>query len=157
MGFIAKRVKKSGTMSIQAAPAAVFPLLCPKREEEWIDGWAAKVIYSQSGVAELDAVFVLNKAPEGESCWVTTRYEPPVAVDYTWVAAGLMTTRLSLRVAENGNDASDVAFSYCLTGLSETGNGCVAEYEKRFDAIVDGLEKKLNHFIKYGRMLKIEG
>ena len=44
-------------MALAAAPARVFPLLCPVREAEWLPGWHAEVLHSASGLAELGCVF----------------------------------------------------------------------------------------------------
>ena len=34
-----KRVTRTYTQQLVAEPSAVFPLLCPVREADWIDGW----------------------------------------------------------------------------------------------------------------------
>ncbi len=36
-----------------ASPGKVFPLLCPVLEAKWVPGWEYRLIYSQSGIAEL--------------------------------------------------------------------------------------------------------
>jgi hypothetical protein len=38
--FDAKRVTRSYRQTINAAPEVVFPLLCPVRESEWLEGGA---------------------------------------------------------------------------------------------------------------------
>ncbi len=45
---------RSYVQRIDASPEAVFPLLCPVREGEWLEGWAetCEVIWSASGLAE---------------------------------------------------------------------------------------------------------
>ena len=40
-----------------AEPEKVFPLLCPVREKDWLDGWNYKMIYSKSGLIEKNCVF----------------------------------------------------------------------------------------------------
>ena len=35
----------------------VFPLLCPVRERDWLDGWEFRMIHSSSGLIEKDCVF----------------------------------------------------------------------------------------------------
>ncbi len=66
---------------IGARSEIVFPLLCPVRESEWIPGWEARVIHSDSGVAELDGVFSLDEA-HGGALFVVTRYEPNQRVEF---------------------------------------------------------------------------
>jgi len=58
--FKAKRNTYSYRQIIHARPDVVFPLLCPVREAEWLDGWDYKMIYSESGVVEEGAEPVLS-------------------------------------------------------------------------------------------------
>ncbi len=46
-----------------AAPARVFPLLCPVRETEWADGWLPDLVISSSGIAERDCIFITPDKP----------------------------------------------------------------------------------------------
>src|SRR5215475_11005349 len=55
--------------------SAVFPLLCPVREAEWIDGWDPTLVVSSSGVAEADCVFMTQAQPI-DAVWYVTRHEP---------------------------------------------------------------------------------
>jgi hypothetical protein len=43
-----KRTLKKHTIVLEANPNAVFPLLCPVREYEWIESWKCDLIYSDS-------------------------------------------------------------------------------------------------------------
>jgi hypothetical protein len=43
--FKSIRVVKSYTMNLCAAPADVFPLLCPVREYEWIEPWCCDMVF----------------------------------------------------------------------------------------------------------------
>ena len=80
-----KRVVVSFEGIVEAGPEKVFPLLCPKREELWIEGWLPGVydlIFSHSGFNEKNCVFqegftakFLFNLP-GPTTWVTTAYEP---------------------------------------------------------------------------------
>ena len=57
MNFEAKRIVREYTMRIDASPDRVFPLLCPRREYEWIPDWKSDIVFSESGFAERDCVF----------------------------------------------------------------------------------------------------
>lgn len=48
-----QRAVRTYTQRLMVAPAAAFPLLCPVREADWIDGGEPLVVFSQSGVAEI--------------------------------------------------------------------------------------------------------
>lgn len=53
-----------GTMRHPAPLERVFPLLCPVREREWLQGWDATMVCSESGVAEPGCVFT-TVGPKG--------------------------------------------------------------------------------------------
>lgn len=69
------RVTRSYTQHIVAERVAVFPLLCPVREADWIEGWDLVSVTSESGVAELDCVFITSAMPSN-TIWYITRHEP---------------------------------------------------------------------------------
>ena len=49
-----KRVTRTYTQGLAGTPEVVFPLLCPVREADWIDGWDPVLVASETGVAEAD-------------------------------------------------------------------------------------------------------
>jgi len=53
------RIVKEGVMQLNAGAKTVFPLLCPVKEDDWIDGWAdvCTIVYTDSGIAEEACVF----------------------------------------------------------------------------------------------------
>ncbi|MFH2098149.1 MAG: hypothetical protein ABIJ95_01470, partial [Pseudomonadota bacterium] len=80
-----KPIRSGFRIRIRAPRENLFPLLCPVREEEWIDGWTPavyRVLKSQSGFVEMDSEFVENSLMKflfgkpGLTRWVTSRYEP---------------------------------------------------------------------------------
>jgi hypothetical protein len=50
--FNASQLRRTGTIHVKATIEEVFPLLCPKREEEWIPGWECETIWSTTGYNE---------------------------------------------------------------------------------------------------------
>ncbi len=80
-----KRIEISFQGTIKASSDKIFPLLCPKREEEWIDGWntdAYKLISTKSGFNEKNCVFQENFTKKllfgenGPTTWMTAVYKP---------------------------------------------------------------------------------
>lgn len=69
------RVTRTWTQRLIGTPEEVFPLLCPVREADWIQGWDPIVVVSETGIAEADCVFTTAAAPTG-SVWYITRHEP---------------------------------------------------------------------------------
>ena len=54
--FRGNRITHEYTQTNAAPPSAVFPLLCPVRETDWVPGWQYRMIYSLSGM-EAGCVF----------------------------------------------------------------------------------------------------
>ena len=50
------RVARSYTQRLVAEPSAVFPLLCPVREADWIEDWDPICVFSNSGTAEPEGI-----------------------------------------------------------------------------------------------------
>ena len=69
------------------APERVFPLLCPVREYDWIDGWQCELVHSRSGLVEQDCVFATEFPGHGREVWHTTRHEPPRLVEFVRAGA----------------------------------------------------------------------
>src|SRR3990172_9993716 len=70
-----KRIRHSYTQKILASPGKVFPLLCPVRETDWVEGWDPQVVYTNSGIAEQDCIFITG-SHDAKSTWIINRYEP---------------------------------------------------------------------------------
>jgi hypothetical protein len=78
--FRGNRVVHEFTQTNPAAPEKVFPLLCPVREGDWLLGWKYRLIYSDSGVAELGCVFTTPNPPgsaapdraSAKTTWIVT-------------------------------------------------------------------------------------
>ena len=69
------RVTRTYKQRLVAEPSKVFPLLCPVREADWIEGWNPISVITSSGVGETDCVFVTSAAPH-DAVWYITRHEP---------------------------------------------------------------------------------
>lgn len=69
--FQAQRAVRSCRQTIDAKPEVVFPLLCPVREAEWLDGWNCRMIYSVGGLVEEGAVFSTSKPGEETTVFQT--------------------------------------------------------------------------------------
>jgi hypothetical protein len=150
-----KRITLRHTMHIAAAPAAVFPLLCPEREKEWIDHWSCEIIYSQSGVAELDCTFRTDFPDDGEAFWVMTRHNPPAEGEYIRFMPGLMIVKLSFVLRPEGDDGCVIEVAHTFTGLSDRGNEAIAEkIPAEYAQDMMRLEQALDHYVRTGYMLK---
>ncbi len=69
-GFIAKRIVRRFSFDVDVPPRVVSPLLCPVRELEWLEGWSAGVVYSDSGLAENNCIFTSENPLLGTGLYV---------------------------------------------------------------------------------------
>ena len=76
----ARRVVKAYRQTIEGTPERVFPLLCPVREVEWLDGWAYRMVHSVSGLVEPGAVFTTSAPGEADTVWVVSRHDPSLGI-----------------------------------------------------------------------------
>jgi hypothetical protein len=152
-----ERTIRSYTQRIDASPAEVFPLLCPVREAEWLEGFHSDMIFSESGVAEDGCVFRTQIPGDPETIWMIVHHDRQEGlVEFVRVTTGLVATRLRILVAGNGDDTTSVHVTYTFTPISEEGAAFVRNNheEAAFRKSMEWWEKSMNHFIKTGRMLR---
>ncbi|MBW6496234.1 MAG: hypothetical protein K0B16_17110 [Burkholderiaceae bacterium] len=147
------RVIRTYTRKLVAAPPQVFPLLCPVREAEWIEGWDPLVVITGSGVAEADCVFVTAASPH-DAIWYITRHEPGAGVvEMIKITPGITACRLSitLRSAIGGSEA---VISYTHTSLGPDGDEFVRAFtEAYYQKFMGDWESRINRFLSTGSRL----
>ena len=147
------RATRTYTQRLLADPAQVFPLLCPVREADWIEGWDPLLVISESGVAERDCVFVTTATPN-DAIWYITRHEPADGfVEMLKITPGLTACKLSiqLRAAAGGAEAT---ITYSHTSLGPSGDAFVDSFTEEFYLnFMRAWESRLNHYLKHGARL----
>jgi hypothetical protein len=156
--FKAYRVSHEYTQTNPANPEKVFPLLCPVREADWLPGWQYRLIYSDSGVAELGCVFTTLNAtsspdqPATENTWIVTDYDPAaLRIAYVWINPGRIITelRIQLTAVEPGTTHTHVRYRY--TSLSPEGTRELETYDRKwFEARLKNWETTINHYLRTG-------
>lgn len=148
-----QRDVKQCAQQLVGTPEQVFPLLCPVREYEWIDGWKCNVVYTKSGVAELDCVFQTAYPREGgEETWVVHEYEPNRKIAFVRFNP-LRTIRFTIEL-EPVSEGTKAVWTQVITGLNDEGNRWVlANRDERFGEMVARCERQINHFLTTGHML----
>jgi len=148
------RIVISFQMHLSSSSAAVFQLLCPTREYDWIDTWKCRMVYSASGYAELDCIFKTDFPSDGpEDTWVVSRYEPPLLIEFVRVNP-FRAIRYTICLRETAAGETEADWRQVVTGLNEAGDGLVRSLdETAFSRRMEELEKMLNHYLTTGRML----
>ena len=147
------RVKRSFTQHLVAEPSRVLPLLCPVREADWIEGWDPICVYSESGLAEPDCVFVTRAEPH-DAIWFVTRLEPEVGfVEMLKVTPGVTACRLGIRLGPSSG-GTDAVVTYEHTSLGPAGDEFVRSFtEQCYSQFMRDWESRLNHYLMTGEML----
>ena len=153
--FSAKRVTRTYTQRIAAPPHEVFPLLCPVREREWVEGWECEVVYSRSGVAEQGCIFTTQGVGERETVWAITAHDPAgLRIEFVMVTPESRVGGLQIRLEENADGTTSAHVSYTFTALAERGNAFVDDYtEEVFNRKMRHWERAMNHYLETGSML----
>lgn len=143
--FRARRTATKYTGAIAFPPSAVFPLLCPVREYEWIEQWSCEMIYSESGVAEENCIFTTLFGP---FVWNVDRYEPPSRISFTLVSAEQV-NRLKISLVATASGGTRITWDRIFTGLNDAGNAKIGTWNSDLDRI---LTEKIGEFLKTGKM-----
>lgn len=148
------RVTHTYTQRLAAPPEKVFPLLCPVREADWIDGWKPLLVLSKSGVAEPDCVFVTDARPH-DAIWFVTRHEPEAGlVEMIKITPEVTACKLVIRVrAAGAGSEADVTYSH--TSLGPQGDVFVASFTAEFYVqFMREWEERMNHYLAHGTALR---
>ncbi len=152
------RVRFAHTQHVRAEPEAIFPLLCPVREHDWIPAWECEMVYTASGVAEEGCVFQTHEAGDGATdTWVVSRHEPPERISFIRVNP-LRTIRYDIRLEPHGDGSTDLVWTQEITALDEASDRHVkALRQEDFVEMVATEERLLQHYLDTGEALHPEG
>ena len=148
------RVVRSYTQHLFAGPEKVFPLLCPVMETEWIENWDPISVYSNSGVAEIDCVFLTPDSPR-DAIWYITRHEPELGfVEMVKITPALTATKLSIQL-KAVSEGCEALVTYMHTSLGPAGDSFVESYtEEHYRKFMVGWEARVNHYLRTGQVLR---
>lgn len=150
MEFKPARFTRSGTIHCKAAIEELFPLLCPKKEEEWIPGWECETIWSTSGYNEEGAVFRTQKPYGTELYWTTLEYNKESRrVDFLISAPRLYMFRFKIHLEELSKDLFSLTFTQTFTAVSEDGNTLIRQYQNEdYDGRLQNLAGLLDRYLE---------
>ncbi|HSB79554.1 MAG TPA: SRPBCC family protein [Candidatus Methylomirabilis sp.] len=153
--FAARRTTRTYRQTINATPEKVFPLLCPVREAEWLDGWQYDMISSESGLIEEGAVFSTPHAGEADTMWIVTKHDPGKReVEFVRFTHASRICVLRIAVSAKAENTSFVDISYTYTATAPEGNAFIESLtEAIFVEAMRVWEKSLNYFLATGKKL----
>jgi hypothetical protein len=154
--FEARRLVVSHTHRVPGSAAQVFPLLCPIREYDWLEPWACEMVYSRSGVAELDAVCTTDFADRGHGVWTCSRYDPPGRIEYVVHWSTQVVDHLQIVLEQDEEGGTSLTWTRTFTGLDEAGNRHIDEHVAPHAEIqLHVAGRVLAHYVETGEMLPI--
>jgi hypothetical protein len=150
-----QRVVRTYRQTIDAPPATVFPLLCPVKEADWLDGWHFNMIHSASGLVEEGAVFTTSFDADADTWWIVSRHDREAGVvEFARFTPGSRTCLLKIAVSAFGEAQSHVDVSYAYTSLTPAGDAFLAAWTREaFLADVTFWERSMNHYLNTGQRL----
>ncbi|MGE5431615.1 MAG: hypothetical protein ACM3QX_11110 [Syntrophomonadaceae bacterium] len=153
--FVSKRVNRSYIQKINSTPDKIFPLLCPRRELDWLDGWHYEMIYSESGFAEDGAVFKTKHEGEVNTIWTVTRYDKEnFEIEFVRMTWEVVVVRIKMRLEDNRDGSSNLHIEYIFTPITEKGNEFIdGKSAKQFLEMMKWWEKSLNYYLETGGKL----
>jgi len=142
------RVTRTYVQKLQASPEEVFPLLCPVREMEWVDGWDPLVVFSRCGLAEPDCVFLTGNE-EPDSVWIITdRDSDNFKMEIIKVTPWTTVAKIAISLSENDQSGTDATVTYTYTALSEAGKDFINDYTESFYAeFMRYWENRINDYL----------
>lgn len=150
---------RSYIQHIDAAPSVVFPLICPIREGDWLEGWSesCEMIWSASGLAEPGCVFRTVEPGRPATIWIITEHDPDRGVvTFARVTPGLAASTLRIKVDGRRDGTSAVSIQYAVVPTSPDGEAYAAT---RYDQteLIDSVawwERSMNHYLATGELLR---
>jgi hypothetical protein len=122
---LSPRLERAFVQHIDAAPEAVFPLLCPVLEKAWLPGWDYRMVHSASGVAEPGAVFQTPHA-RGHTTWIVTEHQPPKRVAFArWQPDGLV-VHIGITLGREHGGTTAVCIEYTWTPTDDEARAILA-------------------------------
>jgi len=134
----------------------VFPLLCPVREKDWLDGWEYEMVHSSSGLIEKDCVFTTPHHGEYSTVWQVTQYDViNHEIEFLRVTPFENVVKISIKLTPLDTNKTEALIGYQYTALNEEQNAFIeAELEESFIESMQWWEKAINHYLITGKMLK---
>jgi hypothetical protein len=152
--FKAQRRTLTLEREIPCRAEAIFPLLCPSRECDWVPGWASDLVYTDTGYIQEDCVFSTNDANSfGPGIWVCCRHEQNRRAEFVRLMEHIV-FQLKISLEPVGENSTRVVWRILLTGLDAEGNQQLAaapNLEARFQVAIDALV----HYLDSGEMMTV--
>lgn len=146
-----KRKSQSYQKVLGASPEEIFPLLCPTRELDWINGWDCDLIYTSTGYAEKDCVFSTPKGSVFDSgIWIFTQIEPNEKVELLRTLQDSLVIHVRITLKDNNDGTITGMWEEKYTAINEQGNEIIENISEPDTQFL----LELDYYIKNGELMK---
>jgi hypothetical protein len=134
----------------------VFPLLCPVREKDWLDGWNYTMIKSDSGLIERGCVFTTPHHGDNDTVWYVTQHDcENYMIEFVRVTPNENVVKINIRLESIDTITTKTYIEYQYTGLNDGQNSFIdSGLEESFHQSMLWWEKAINHYLSSRTMLK---
>jgi len=106
------------------------PLFGALEEQKWAPGWKPEFLHPTPATDQEGSVFRVQKGAHS-SLWVNTVFDLATGrVQYVYVLADLLVTRIDILIKVNNRDKTDVSVTYERTALTSSANDHVKALAK---------------------------
>ena len=149
-----KSVKRSYNQTINSSPDKVFPLLCPVKEKDWVNGWDPELVITNSGFAEKDSIFVTKHGSEN-NYWIITGHDPEnYEIEMLIISPEITVGKLEIKLHKKEDNKTKADISYTYTSLSSRGDEFVKNYtEEKYVDFMKTWEEEINYYLLNGEKL----
>lgn len=147
-----KKLVRSYLQRLDGNKKDIFPLLCPVREKEWLQGWDYSMIYSESGFAEKGCVFETSNQ-YGSYRWIITKCDS-LNHEIQFVKTNESTTVI-IDIDLEGKDKltfCDIQYTFIPLREEVVEQTHKENSEDIFNAHMKKWEDSLNYYLKHGEM-----
>ena len=137
------------------APEEVFPLLCPVREHDWLDGWQLTMLYSQSGLIEQDCVFATPYDGQRMALWQVTLYDHlNYLIEFVRMVPATEVVKINIRLRALEARTTETTITYQFTILdADLRENLQEKLAQDFYRAMSWWEKAINHYLQHGNKL----
>lgn len=134
----------------------LFPLFCPVRKSDWLDGWEYEMIYSSAGCAEKNCVFT-TPGDAGESVlWQVSQYSAETYTqEFICFEPGKMTIRINIGLFPIDRQNTRTEITVLFTSMNHKQAAYIQNNMKEaFEQQMAFQERAINHYLQTGIKLR---
>ena len=128
-------ISKTGTVTFDAPPEAVFALLIPQGQQSLTSSWDIELLSPASGDVVPGATFTkTHRRARVQQVWTVVEAEAPRRLTYAIFVAGLETWVFEMELRSDGQGQTVVDVQHTITALSAEANPAVQEFADTFES-----------------------